>query len=262
MPLELVEEREERLTQIAEEINQLERQLEETEEPEGLQEIIDTLQGFDDSLEQFEDFDSVEELDWDDEVEDLYDEDFVQAFEDQATADQQWLDYSTRVIQEEDVDEEGEPQEYMSEGAIRSTISRIQRSIDNGQRHTMQGMAQADPGSGAWIRVSSTGSPCAFCAMLISRGPVYKSVQKAVLNGNAYNMEAYHDQCKCRCIFVPYGIDWRRDPRFALNKFYRDLWYDGYRERRQSTSSMSAAWARQVRGAQRAPEEQPARRAA
>lgn len=56
-----------------------------------------------------------------------------------------------------------------------------------GGRETISESVAADPKALGWARVAS-GSACAFCAMLASRGPVYSE--------NAVDFEA-HDHCTC-----------------------------------------------------------------
>lgn len=62
------------------------------------------------------------------------------------------------------------------------------RMVMLGGRDTIVNSVQADRRAEAWIRVPS-GSPCAFCRALASRGPVYKSERSA-------GFEA-HDHCGC-----------------------------------------------------------------
>ena len=47
----------------------------------------------------------------------------------------------------------------------------------------------------------SDGNPCAFCAMLVSRGPAYTSEAAALAQGNG---DPYHKKCGCT-VEVLYG---------------------------------------------------------
>lgn len=67
-----------------------------------------------------------------------------------------------------------------SAAAIRHTL--------NGGRDTVHRTVAADKRALGWARVTS-GSACAFCSMLASRGPVYKT------EGTASGR--YHDHCHC-----------------------------------------------------------------
>jgi hypothetical protein len=53
-------------------------------------------------------------------------------------------------------------------------IGEVQRNVANGGREVMQNSVAADPQAVGWIRILGD-NPCAFCTMLASRGPVYKS---------------------------------------------------------------------------------------
>lgn len=78
-----------------------------------------------------------------------------------------------------------------------------------GGRQTIIGSVQADGLVTGWIRTTS-GDPCAFCAMLASRGPVYKE--------STVGFQA-HDHCSC--VPEPYhsGSEWPE-----ANQQFRDQW--------------------------------------
>jgi hypothetical protein len=80
-----------------------------------------------------------------------------------------------------------------------------------GGRNTITGTTARDR-KGGWARVTS-GDPCAFCAMLASRGPVYS---QATVRFRA------HDGCSCSAMAV-YN---RRDGWTGQARGYRDLWND------------------------------------
>lgn len=73
-----------------------------------------------------------------------------------------------------------------------------------GGRRTIQEWAKKDPRAIGWRRVSD-GDPCAFCAMLVSRGPVYLS-EKTALKADTPSGK-YHAHCGCT-VEVVYG-DWQ-----------------------------------------------------
>lgn len=85
------------------------------------------------------------------------------------------------------------------------------RHVLNGGRDTVMDTVASDGKALGWARTTS-GSPCSFCAMLVSRGPVYKS--EAIGGFQA------HDHCSCGVEPV-YRDDapWRPDARR-----YADLW--------------------------------------
>ena len=58
-----------------------------------------------------------------------------------------------------------------------------------------------------WARVLTGAESCGFCAMLASRGPVYKSKKTASDAGGVDGM-AYHDNCDCEVVLVREDQDW------------------------------------------------------
>lgn len=74
-----------------------------------------------------------------------------------------------------------EAAQVLTQGAV------TKMALDPARETVIQSVKQ-DPAAIGWARITD-GDPCAFCAMLASRGPVYKSEQQA-------GFEA-HDHCKC-----------------------------------------------------------------
>lgn len=67
------------------------------------------------------------------------------------------------------------------------------RHVLNAGRDTVVATIEADPKALGFARVASDHA-CAFCAMLASRGPVYKSEQTATFAKDGHR---YHDGCQC-----------------------------------------------------------------
>lgn len=86
----------------------------------------------------------------------------------------------------------------------------VGRTVLNGGRETLVAAVKDDRRARGWARTGS-GSPCAFCAMLISRGPVY---------GEATGDFEAHDHCACGLEPV-FSADEPRSPQ-AQELF--DLW--------------------------------------
>lgn len=84
------------------------------------------------------------------------------------------------------------------------------RLVLDGGRATIVDTLASDPSAHGWARATS-GSPCAFCAMLASRGPSYSE--------ETAGFEA-HDGCSCSAepVYDPAG-DWPAGARQ-----YQDLW--------------------------------------
>ncbi|MDG4801712.1 ADP-ribosyltransferase [Micromonospora sp. WMMD980] len=90
------------------------------------------------------------------------------------------------------------------------------RHAADGGRATIQGSVYRDKKALGWARLSD-GRPCYFCAMLASRGPVYKSATTAGLRDG---VAKYHD--KCGCFVVPvYDM---ADPWPGIGPQLQDLW--------------------------------------
>lgn len=70
----------------------------------------------------------------------------------------------------------------------------VSRAVLNGGRQTIIDTVGADRDALGWMRVTH-GKTCAFCAMLASRGPVYKTRSTA---GDPRGRPArFHDHCDC-----------------------------------------------------------------
>lgn len=69
-----------------------------------------------------------------------------------------------------------------------SSAGAAMRHVLNGGRDTILRTVEHDDAALGWARTTS-GTPCSFCAMLASRGPVYKSEQTGDFKA--------HDHCHC-----------------------------------------------------------------
>ena len=78
------------------------------------------------------------------------------------------------------------PQAAARNGLVK-VVGQMTRLVLAGGRETILGSAAADPRASRWQRVTS-GEPCAFCAMLATRG--------AVFSADTADFEA-HDHCSC-----------------------------------------------------------------
>lgn len=73
------------------------------------------------------------------------------------------------------------------------------RLVVDGGRTTTQRLVKVDPVAQTWSRTTGP-SPCSFCVMLASRGPVYKSRVTAAFQP--------HDNCMCQATPVFSRDDW------------------------------------------------------
>lgn len=105
----------------------------------------------------------------------------------------------------------------------------VSRLVLSGGRDVILGNVRKDRQAVGWARITDA-HPCAFCAMLASRGPVYRSKQTA-------KFEA-HDHCACMPVPA-----WSRDEAWLQHS--RDL-YEQWQAATQGHSGADArrAWRR------------------
>jgi hypothetical protein len=82
----------------------------------------------------------------------------------------------------------GKTFEQASRTALTTVSGAATRHVLNGGRNMLSGAIQADRAALGYARATS-GKPCAFCALLAARGPVYKSDTSASFKP--------HDACHC-----------------------------------------------------------------
>lgn len=99
--------------------------------------------------------------------------------------------------------------------------------IDAG-RELLDKVSSGDSRVMMWARITGP-NPCAFCAMLASRGFVYLSRQRASLGGRSKGKEldSYHPNCHCSFIMRWADIDDPTAP--ARTAHYMQLWKDEMR---------------------------------
>lgn len=86
------------------------------------------------------------------------------------------------------------PQQAMDAAAVRMVGSTQYLALEGG-RSVMKRSIEADERATGWARVTDN-DPCYWCAMLASRGPVYKSAKTA--GDPRRDGTAYHDHCACQ----------------------------------------------------------------
>jgi hypothetical protein len=126
--------------------------------------------------------------------------------------------------------------------------SAASRMAMNGGRTTSWLLQENDKRAIGYVRVSLTGTPCGWCAMLISRGPVYKSAASATLSRGAAEYtdgDRYHDNCHCIAVPVYSQDQFNNSPKFALNRTYAEQWPQVTRG--LGGSSAVSAWRRFIR---------------
>lgn len=114
---------------------------------------------------------------------------------------------------------------HMQAGARQAAS--VERLVRNGARSAMWASMEDDKRAVGYVRYSTTGTPCGWCAMLISRGPVYRSEKSATLKGGAATYEdgdKFHDNCHCEAIPVFSLQQYEDSSLFALNNKYAEEW--------------------------------------
>lgn len=116
----------------------------------------------------------------------------------------------------------GMPIEKASKLALVQASGAVARHVADGGRQTLIGTAEADALAVGYARITD-GNPCPFCAMLASRGFVYRSRESANFAHNG--VDRYHDHCGCTV-----------EPAFsrgqalpAANERYEKLWIESTR---------------------------------
>lgn len=111
------------------------------------------------------------------------------------------------------------------------------RHVLTGGRQSLLTLLQDDPQVQRWIRVTD-GDPCAFCAMLAGRGPVFLTEQSAGFSA--------HDHCACTAEPV-YSMD---APWPGRAQEFHKLWNEHIRNR-YSGAEARRQWRRLYEGLQR-----------
>lgn len=99
--------------------------------------------------------------------------------------------------------------------AQQATLRSAQRRILDAPRQRVMDLSRADRDAVGWARVGD-GNPCYFCAMLIGRGPVYRSSDTADFRA--------HDGCGCNVRMVfrnDPSKGWSSDARALQRAWYR-----------------------------------------
>lgn len=119
-----------------------------------------------------------------------------------------------------------------------------ERIVRNAARSTMWQMHLRDEAAIGYARFSTTGTPCGWCAMLISRGAAYKTASAARYGEDG---DLYHDNCKCIAVPIYSSAQWN-DPMFDLNREYQRLWPEVTKG--LSGAAARSAWRRFIRARQ------------
>ncbi|MFI5942196.1 hypothetical protein ACIBCB_18330 [Streptomyces uncialis] len=124
----------------------------------------------------------------------------------------------------------------------------------NGARSTTWNHMRRDGQALGYVRLSRSGTPCGWCAMLISRGAVYKSRESATFADG----DRYHDNCVCYAAPIFNRQQFQGSELMALSREYGALWPKVTKG--LSGKAAVSAWRRFIRQKHRAAEAQEAER--
>lgn len=128
----------------------------------------------------------------------------------------------------------GRPPEEARKAALVRTSGAVTRHVLQGGRDTLLESIAADPQSLGWARVTDA-APCAFCALLAGRGPVYKTEHTAEFQA--------HDHCACLVEPVYPGAAWpgrAREFRKMYDQAVREAGTAGELDRGTSNDLLNA----------------------
>lgn len=140
------------------------------------------------------------------------------------------------------------PQQAMEAAAVRMVGTTQYLALEGG-RQVMQRSIEVDERATGWARVTD-GDPCAWCAMLASRGPVYKAAKTAGDPRRGGN--SYHDHCACQA-WPSFTND---EPFIGIAEKLYDDWLRNTRGRggKHAVNAFRSWWESEGRAAYTAPE--------
>lgn len=132
-----------------------------------------------------------------------------------------------------------------TDNGLARVVSQTVKEAENGGRRTAMWAVDDDPDVFGWARVEGNENigSCAFCAMLISRGPVYKRARQSGFNVNSEAvavekarqaeasgdgipldlMTKWHPNCDCKVVPVFDPLNWQGRDMYL---YYEKLWSD------------------------------------
>ncbi|WP_031513687.1 hypothetical protein [Streptomyces sp. NRRL F-5123] len=156
---------------------------------------------------------------------------------------QQKVDAIDGARSADEVDQERE-EAHRQAGARQAAAA--ERVAMNGGRSAIWTHMSRDRRAIGYIRLSRTGTPCGWCAMLISRGAVYSSAKAAEFADG----DKYHDNCHCYAEPVFSRGQYQSSPAYELNRRYAELWPKVTHG--LSGKAAVSAWRRNIRQTQKA----------
>lgn len=122
----------------------------------------------------------------------------------------------------------------------------VQKNVLDGARSTVNEIARNDKRALGFVRASKTGTPCYWCAILISRGLILYSSRRAAEQRSS-DGEEFHTNCQCYAIPVYSEEQFNSSDAFDLNRRYDALWKKLGKETGLSGHKFELAWRRYFR---------------
>ncbi|WP_369186490.1 hypothetical protein [Streptomyces sp. R08] len=115
--------------------------------------------------------------------------------------------------------EDADPNEAHRQAGAQQAAAASRVAMNGGRSSNWTHMSR-DRRALGYVRLSRTGTPCGWCAMLISRGAVYKSEKSALYNDG----DKYHDNCHCYAMPIWNRDQYQSSELTALSRQYEALW--------------------------------------
>lgn len=172
--------------------------------------------------------DLLEELDGqDDAAENLAREELLEVLEDLNASEAEVNERAERADKRDDErrkDQAEKARERGRENARTRAKGIVHKVVANGGRGAQEYIVRRDRNVIGYVRVSKTGTPCYWCAAMISRGVVYKSLIAA---GGSYSQpQQWHNFCNCFAVPIFFWGDYRDSSLFDLNWEMDAAWKD------------------------------------
>lgn len=160
------------------------------------------------------------------------------------------------LVDEEPVTAANRKSPRVVDAGRRAVGGQVSRQAQEPARNVVQELAENTEGLG-WARMLTGATSCAFCAMLASRGPVYKSRESATGRGGS-PLDLYHSPYvsksgklvggDCDCIAVLVRPDGSFEGADAAERL-EDLWQAATRRRsnKDARNAFRRSWDQKVR---------------
>ncbi|XVV02771.1 hypothetical protein ACQPW3_36290 [Actinosynnema sp. CA-248983] len=126
-----------------------------------------------------------------------------------------------------------------------------ERVAMNGARSATWATGRRDRRVLGYVRLSRTGTPCGWCAMLISRGAVYKSAEGSSADVTFGDLDKYHDGCHCYAEPIFSDDQFDSSSLTNLNRRYKAEWTTYIADKGFKGKAALTEWRRRIRREQR-----------